>query len=180
MVLDFCGNLPRVAASRTMQGKCKVNAVWQARLANAEPQPSLKLASSWLRVQSYNNFRNHTSFSRFYPDFISNVKLSMAGFLYLVDSQRDTFLPFPPCLLSFTRMPPLFHADALRYIGEGIRAAHTDYPHQPRQIFWSTMQTISIRDFYTQHMLQAYHVPRTISVFPYSIPSTLTYHLLYI
>ena len=99
---------------------------------------------------------------------------------YLVGYQRNTVFAISPCLLYFTRMPPLLYADTLRYIREGIGVAHADYPHQPRQIFRSTMQTISIRHFYTQHTLQAYHVPRTISVFPYSIPSTLTYHLLYI
>ena len=42
-VSDLCGELHRVTASRAMQVKCKVSAVWQARLANAEPQPSLAM-----------------------------------------------------------------------------------------------------------------------------------------
>ena len=42
------------------------------------------------------------------------------------------------------RMPPLLHADALSYIAQGIRIAHAEYLHHPRQAFLSTMQTISI------------------------------------
>jgi hypothetical protein len=49
----LCGELHRVTASRLVQGKCKANAVWQARLANAEPQPSLAIATSCLQLQSY-------------------------------------------------------------------------------------------------------------------------------
>ena len=62
-VSDLCDELHRVTASRAMQVKCKVNAVWQARLANAEPQPSLVLATSWLRVQNYKNNQCETILS---------------------------------------------------------------------------------------------------------------------
>ena len=54
------------------------------------------------------------------------------------------FSSFPPRLLYFTRISPLLHADALRYIREGIGVAHADYPHQSRQAFLSTVQGIRI------------------------------------
>jgi hypothetical protein len=52
----FCDDLHRPAAYRfviTVQLRCKVNAEWQARLAFAEPQPAIAVASS-LQRQRYN------------------------------------------------------------------------------------------------------------------------------
>ena len=96
-VSDLCDELHRVTASRAMQVKCKVNfwssdsqqvhligrvvtkvnrvnAVWQARLANAEPQPSLVLATSWLRVQNYKNNQCETILSPNYFWEILKIK----------------------------------------------------------------------------------------------------------
>ena len=75
MVLDSSGQLHRVADSRLMQVKCKVSAVWQARLANAEPQPSLVLATSLLRLQNYKNIPCKTSLFWIIFQKVLNVKI---------------------------------------------------------------------------------------------------------
>ena len=74
--------------------------------------------------------------------------MKILSFLYLIDFQRNTFFVISTCLLYFMRISPLVYIDALRYIREGIRVAHADYPHQLRQAFRSPLETISAIVYY--------------------------------
>ena len=77
--------------------------------------------------------------------------MKILSFLYLIDFQRNTFFVISTCLLYFMRISPLVYIDALRYIREGIRVAHADYPHQLRQAFRSPLETISAIVYYKVH-----------------------------
>ena len=115
----------------SLQGKCKVNAVWQARLANAEPQPSLVLASSWLRVQRYNFFSSFLNLSHFYPHFIWNMLYVSCWF-----STKYLFFVMP--------LSTIYYANALRTSCRCLALYKRRHPHRSCGLSASTTQGIPI------------------------------------